>query len=157
MSVWQTPQPATAMITSSGESSPRAASAHSNWPLATVARPLLVTGTESALCADRTVVIGGLHTHKFERAFEKRMSQAYLGLWIEEVIAITPACDLMAGEHVEEPSRVGRSQGFRKAQEPGGSGQQPLACEHANSPVGFPKSPKPSTRSPGFSSWLLAA
>ena len=54
------------------------------------------------------------------------MSQGYLGLQVEEVIAITPACDLMAGEHVEEPSRVGRSQGFRKAQEPGGSGQQPM-------------------------------
>lgn len=35
------------------------------------------------------------------------MSQGYLGLRIEEVIAITPACDLMAGEHVEEPSRLG--------------------------------------------------
>jgi hypothetical protein len=45
------------------------------------------------------------------------MSQGYLGLWIEEVIAITPACDLMAGEHVEGPSSVGRSQGLRKAQD----------------------------------------
>lgn len=24
--------------------------------------------------------------------------QVYLGLWVEEVVAITPACDLMAGE-----------------------------------------------------------
>jgi len=42
------------------------------------------------------------------------MNQGYLGLWIEEVIAITPACDLMAGGHVEQPSRVGRSQGSEK-------------------------------------------
>ena len=54
------------------------------------------------------------------------MNQGYPGLWIEEVIAITPACDFVAGEHVEEPSRVGRCLGFRKAQEPGGSGQQPM-------------------------------
>ncbi len=32
------------------------------------------------------------------------MSKGYLGLGIEEVIAITPACDLMAAERVEEPS-----------------------------------------------------
>ena len=32
-----------------------------------------------------------------------------------------------------------------------------LACSTVpNSPVGFPKSPKPSTRSPGFSSWSVA-
>ena len=42
------------------------------------------------------------------------MSQGYLGLCIHEVIAITPACDLMAGEHVEEPSGVGRSQDSEK-------------------------------------------
>src|SRR5579864_8615189 len=113
MSVWQTPQPATAIITSSEESSPRAVSAQSNWPLATIARPLLVVGTESALCAGRTVVIGGLHTHKFERAFEKRMSQAYLGLWIEEVIAITPACDLMAGEHSPKAVSAWGFRGFQ--------------------------------------------
>jgi hypothetical protein len=35
------------------------------------------------------------------------MSKGYLGSAIEEVIAITPACDLMAGEHVEEPPTVG--------------------------------------------------
>ena len=32
-----------------------------------------------------------------------------------------------------------------------------LACSTVpNSPVGFPKLPKPSTRSPGFSSWSFA-
>src|SRR5271167_661000 len=96
MSVWQTPQPAISISTSSGESSPRAVSPQRNWPLATIVRPVLVAGTESALCAGRAVVIGGLHTHKFERAFENN-EQGYLGSGIEEVIEITPACDLMAG------------------------------------------------------------
>src|ERR1035437_2977734 len=95
MSVWQTPQPTTSMITSSGESSPRAVSAQSNWPLTTNLRPLLVAGVEQALCAGRGVVIGSLLTHTSNER-SKTMCQGTLVGEIEDVIAITSCCDLMA-------------------------------------------------------------
>src|ERR1017187_5913493 len=95
MSVWQTPQPTTSMITSSGESSPRAVSAQSNWPLTTNLRPLLVAGVEQALCAGRGVVIGSLLTHNSNER-SKTMCQGTLVGEIEDVIAITSCCDLMA-------------------------------------------------------------
>jgi hypothetical protein len=86
------------MITSSGESSPRAASAQSNWPLATNLRPLLVAG--QPLCAG-AVVIGGLLTQNSNDR-SKTLSQDTLVGEIEDVIAITFACDLMSGERAPE-------------------------------------------------------
>ena len=41
------------------------------------------------------------------------MSRGYLGSWIEEVIAITPACDLMAGEHSREAVSACGFRGFQ--------------------------------------------
>src|ERR1019366_2019521 len=78
MSVWQTPQPATSIITSSGESSPGAVSVHSNWPLATNVSPLLVAGADHALCAGRAVIIGSFLTHNSNESFGKTMNQATL-------------------------------------------------------------------------------
>src|SRR5271157_4653137 len=101
MSVWQTPQPATSTITSSGESSPGAVSVQSNWPLATNVRPLLVTGAEHARCAGRVVVIGSLLTQNSNDR-SKTMIQGNLIGGIEDVITITSACDSMAGERAPE-------------------------------------------------------
>src|ERR1039458_5917986 len=107
MSVWQTPQPATSIITSSGESSPGAASVQSNWPLATNVSPLPVAGAEHALCAGRAVVIGILLAHNSNDR-SKTMSQGYLRLGEREVMAITSACDLTAGERAPQPGNVNR-------------------------------------------------
>src|SRR5208282_1084454 len=92
MSVWQTPQPTTWIVTSSGERSPRVASAQSNWPLATNLRPLLVAGTEPARCAGRGVVTGILLPPQFRTNVRNNMPRYLLGE-IEDVIAITSSCD----------------------------------------------------------------
>src|SRR5450631_3577679 len=94
MSVWQTPQPATSMITSSGDSFPGAVSAQSNWPLATNLNPLIMEG----FAPGWAVVIGSLLPQN-SKDRSKMMCQGTLVWGTEEVIAITSACDLMAGRH----------------------------------------------------------
>jgi hypothetical protein len=60
---------------------------------------LLVAG--HVLGAGRDVVIGSLLTHNSNDR-SKTMCQGTLVWGIEEVIAITSACDLMAGERASE-------------------------------------------------------
>src|ERR1017187_4089947 len=98
MAVWQTPQPPTSMVTSSGQGSPTAVSGQSKRLLATLLSPLLAAGAERALCAGRGVVIGGLLTHNSNDRSKNPICEGYLGSEIEEVIVITTACDLVAGE-----------------------------------------------------------
>jgi hypothetical protein len=62
------------------------------------------------------------------------MSRGYIGLVIEEVILITPGCDLMAGEHVEEPFSAVRLQRFKGASAAGPHVEQCADCANRTMP-----------------------